>query len=132
MAKWEIKILSDEEFEQYKKDEKRKAFLKELEQMSKPARQPGGSNSFSIKDIKPKEEEKQEEVTTIQPMEPIKPTNVATNSDWGDFVSDLESSALEYSPIESITDEQMVGFQLDENLVDDNDKTNNNGGTINA
>jgi len=122
MAKWEIKILSDEEFEQYKKDEKRKAFLKELEQMSKPARQPGGSNSFSIKDIKPKEEEKQEEVTTIQPMEPIKPTNVATNSDWGDFVSDLESSALEYSPIESITDEQMVGFQLDENLVDDNDK----------
>lgn len=122
MSKWEIKILSDEEFEKYKKDQKRKAFLKELEQMSKPAKQPGGSNSFSIKDVKPKEEKKPTKELLPTPTENVKPYNVGIGTDWGDFVSDLESSSLEYSPIESITDEQMVGFQLDEELIDDNDK----------
>ena len=120
MAKWEIKILSDEEFAEYKKEERRKAFLEELEMMSKPAKQPGGSNSFSIKDIKPKKEEKQPE-PTITPIEDVKPISVAAG-DWGEFVSDLESVPLEYSPIESITDEQMTGFQLDENLFDNDDK----------
>ena len=124
MSKWEIKILSDEEFERYKKEEKRKAFLKELEQMSKPATQVGGSNSFSIKDIKPKKETKPQLPEQPVPVDTnaVKPINVAVGTDWGDFVSDLESNSLEYSPIESITDEQMSGFQLDENLIDEDDK----------
>ena len=55
---YEINVLTDEEFYNRKKENRRKSFLQELEQMSKPTK----TNSFSVKDVKkvpiPKSEEK--------------------------------------------------------------------------
>ena len=52
----EVIILSDEEFYANQQKEKRKMFLEELEQMSKPSK----GNSFSIKNVKQEEETKKE------------------------------------------------------------------------
>ena len=52
----EVIILSDEEFYANQQKEKRKMFLEELEQMSKPSK----GNSFSIKNVKQEEDTKKE------------------------------------------------------------------------
>ena len=57
--KHEVIFLTDEEFAEYKRQEKRKSFLSELENMSKP--KSGGrstsSSSFSVKNIKSSKKE---------------------------------------------------------------------------
>ena len=116
----EIIILSDEEFYARKAKQKRKDFLIELEQMSKPSK----SNSFSIKDINPPKEEskispeKEDSLSSFtNTNEPLSISD--TGSDWGNFVEDLQG--FELSPIESITDEAITGFQLDPNIVEKDD-----------
>jgi hypothetical protein len=115
---YEVKILSDEEFAEYRKKQKRKSFLEELEKMSKPT-----SGSFSIKNIKP-EPKKEKEPDALPPMinPEMQPLNVS--EDWNDFVRDLgEVDAL--SPINSVTDERITGFQLDDEMMDGADKYSN-------
>ena len=114
----EIIILSDEEFYEMKNKKKRKNFLEELEQMSRPTK----SSSFSIKDInkedKPKEKEPDKESVSSFISKGVN-TEGSDSNGWGEFVSDL--SGFELSPIESITDENITGFQLDPNIVEPDD-----------
>lgn len=114
----EIIILSDEEFYEMKNKKKRKNFLEELEQMSKPTK----SSSFSIKDInkedKPSKKEPDKESVSSFISKGIN-TEGSDTGEWGEFVSDL--SGFELSPIESITDENITGFQLDPNIVEPDD-----------
>ena len=110
----EVIVLSDEEFYEYKNKEKRKDFLRELESMSKST----PSKSFSVKNVKkeetPKKEQKREDSISSYMLSDVDDEEL--KSDWGDFVTDLESYSA--SPIESITDENIVGFQLDPSIVD--------------
>ena len=115
---YEIKVLSDEEFAEYKKKKRRKSFLQELEQMSKPTRQ-SKSSSFSIKDIKPepKKEEKHEEEFLPTPNNGIQPINVA--DDWDEFVADIGGLDPNLSVTDAITDGNIIGFQLDTEVETD-------------
>lgn len=109
----EVIILSDEEFYARKQKEKRKSFLAELEQMSKPAK----GNSFSVKNVKPAETKKSEKEDKDSMTSYMANAPGATDeSGWGEFVEDLQGFQL--SPIESITDENISGFQLDADIVD--------------
>ena len=109
----EVIILSDEEFYARKQKEKRKSFLAELEQMSKPAK----GNSFSVKNVKPAETKKSEKEDKDSMTSYMANAPGATDeSGWGEFVEDLQGFQL--SPIESITDENISGFQLDSDIVD--------------
>jgi hypothetical protein len=113
---YEIKILSDEEYEEYQKEKHRKSFLSELEKMTKPA----NGSSFSIKDVKPEKQEIHEESTPATPEYANKELlNVA--DDWGEFVRDL-GGIDELSPINSVTDERITGFQLDDEIIAGEDK----------
>lgn len=117
----EIIVLSDEEFYAKKKKEKRKSFLSELEQMSKPSTK--GASSFSIKNVKtkPVEPEKDEPVDpdSMAAFMKINTTNIE-DVDFGEFVEDLQGVSI-LSPIESVTDENITGFQLDSDIVDPDD-----------
>lgn len=110
----EVIVLSDEEFYEYKTKEKRKDFLKELESMSKSA----PAKTFSVKNVKKEEPEKKErkKEDSISSYVLSDVDDEELKSDWGEFVTDLESYSA--SPIESITDENIVGFQLDPSIVD--------------
>ena len=118
----EVKILSDEEFVEFRKKQRRESFLHELEQMSKPARQTK-SSSFSIKDVSPKKEppkpkEESEEYASLQPL------NVS--EDWSDFVADLGIYSDEnLSPVDAVTDERITGFQLDDEIGEGENKYSN-------
>ena len=114
----EVIILSDEEFYANQQKEKRKMFLEELEQMSKPSK----GNSFSIKNVKPEEDTKKEKpknTDSISSYMSRSPEIKTDDTEWGDFVEDLQGFPL--SPIESITDENITGFQLDDDIVDPDD-----------
>lgn len=119
----EIIVLSDEEFYERKKQARRKDFLKELENMSKPS----SSNSFSIKGLtnesdkkeKPKKED-DESISSFMAKESI---SEISDEEWKDFVGDLEG--FELSPINTVTDERMIGFQLDEDVVEPDDNKYN-------
>lgn len=114
----EVIILSDEEFDEKQKKEKRKSFLAELEQMSKPSK----GNSFSIKDIKPEEKEKEppKDDNSISSYMSKAPQVNSDESEWGEFIGDLQGfNSL--SPIEAITDENITGFQLDDEVVNPDD-----------
>lgn len=123
----EIKILTDEEFEQYQKDKQRQSFLKELENMSKPSRK--SSSSFSVKNLtqtqsaeteKPKEGKKSILSEAKASMDSVGLGDISENPDeWGEFMADLaQLDAL--SPIDSVTSSNMTGFQLDEDVFEDN------------
>jgi hypothetical protein len=122
---YEIKILSDEEYAEYQKDKRRKSFLQELEKMTKPA----GNNSFSVKNVKPDKKKEKPKIPSepmvtyggngVQPM-----VNSSNKDDWGAFISDL-SEVEDLSPINSVTDERISGFQLDEEIVEGPDKYSN-------
>ena len=114
----EVIILSDEEFYANQQKEKRKMFLEELEQMSKPSK----GNSFSIKNVKQEEDTKKEKpknTDSISSYMSRSPEIKTDDTEWGDFVEDLQGFPL--SPIESITDENITGFQLDDDIVDPDD-----------
>lgn len=114
----EVIILTDEEFYEDQQKKKRKSFLEELEQMSKPTK--SSNNSFSIKNVKPedKKEEKKDTNSVSSYMDKTSGINTS-ETEWGDFVEDLQEFQL--SPIESITDENITGFQLDDDVVDPDD-----------
>ena len=116
----EIIILSDEEFYEKQKRDARSSFLQELEQMSKPTKQ----ESFSIKGLD-KEDKKVKNIggdngsydESIYSFASNSKQNVEIDdSEWGEFVEDL--SEYQLSPIESVTDENISGFQLDSDVVD--------------
>lgn len=123
----EVKILTDEEFEQYQKDKQRQSFLKELENMSKPSRKT--SSSFSVKNLTPKSEEKQSEPKhekksiLSEARENLDISGLGDISEnpeeWGEFMADLAQADM-MSPIDSVTSSNMSGFQLDEDAFDNN------------
>lgn len=110
----EVIILSDEQFYAKQQKEKRKSFLEELEQMSKPSK----GNSFSIKNVKSedaKPEKPKPNDDSITAYMSNSPEVKSDDVEWGDFVEDLQGFPL--SPIESVTDENITGFQLDDEVV---------------
>ena len=117
----EVIILSDEEFYEMKNKDKRQNFLEELEKMTKPVR--GGS--FSVKDVKKEPKiEAPKESEFIADYHPSEGMVDRENSDWAGFVSDL--SGFELSPIESVTDERITGFQLDTSITEPDDNKYSN------
>jgi hypothetical protein len=117
----EVIILSDEEFYEMKNRDKRQNFLEELEKMTKPVR--GGS--FSVKDVKKEPKiEAPKESEFIADYHPSEGMVDRENSDWAGFVSDL--SGFELSPIESVTDERITGFQLDTSITEPDDNKYSN------
>lgn len=115
----EVIILTDEEFYEKQKKDARSDFLKELEQMSKPTKK----QSFSIKELsdtdrtpEKKLSKKEDDDSLSSYMSKSKGMAGLNDEDWGDFVEDL--SGFELSPIESVTDENISGFQLDSDIID--------------
>lgn len=117
----EIQILSDEEFYERRREEKRQSFLHELEQMSKPSTK--GTTTFSVKNIKQKStgsnETKEEDSESISSFIGKSHTEI-DDYNFAEFLGDLED-IRPLSPIESITDENITGFQLDSDIVDPDD-----------
>lgn len=118
----EIKVLSDEEFYEMRKQNERKSFLEELERMSKSST----SSGFSVKNAK-----KKEEPPIKRDVDPLQSgslssimTDVKESGDWDSFVADLSEPLLD-SPIESVTDENIVGFQLDIDSPDSDNRYSN-------
>lgn len=110
----EIIVLSDEEFYEMKNKDKRRAFLDELEKMSKPSSR---KDAFTVKNIKKEEpEEVKQEVSELYfDNDKIDPEE----SDWGSFVTGLMD--FNTSPIESVTDESILSFQLDPSITEPDD-----------
>lgn len=124
----EVRILTDEEFEQFQKDKQRQAFLKELENMSKPSRK--ASSSFSVKNItqttetnEPEESKPEKKSILSEARETLDVSGLGDISEnpeeWGEFMADL-AQVDSLSPIDSVTSSNMSGFQLDEDTFDDN------------
>lgn len=115
----EIIVLSDEEFYEMKNKDKRQAFLDELEKMSKPSNR---RDTFTVKNIKKEdpEESKKEHSEMYFDDDKINPED----SDWGSFVTDLMD--INHSPIESVTDESILSFQLDPDIVEPDDNKYSN------
>lgn len=117
--KHEVLILSDEEFAEYKRREKRQSFFNELEKMSK------GSNarkntSFSVKDVKPTG--KKEKSITDDELHITSAAPDITEEDWGEFMGAIEDEAGMSSPVESVTDQRITGYQLDSDVMDGRSK----------
>lgn len=120
----EIKVLTDEEFEEREKARKRDAILKELQDMTSPSKKPSGSKSFSIKDFtpSPKIKKKNEEPTDYASM--VTDGNyhqVKITDDWDQFMANIDNANIEFtpSPIDDTTTRTIFkGFQLDEEIVD--------------
>lgn len=115
--KHEVIFLTDEEFAEYKRQEKRKSFLSELENMSKP--KSGGrstsSSSFSVKNIKSSKKETAEpEDSEPHIAQMASPT--ATADDWSEFMENFDNAEGLSSPLESVTDQRITGYQLDTEL----------------
>lgn len=115
--KHEVIFLTDEEFAEYKRQEKRKSFLSELENMSKP--KSGGrstsSSSFSVKNIKSSKKETAEpEDSEPHIAQMASPT--ATADDWSEFMENFDNAESLSSPLESVTDQRITGYQLDTEL----------------
>lgn len=115
--KHEVKFLTDEEFAEYKRREKRQSFLNELESMSKPKGRAStnSSSSFSVKNIK---QPKQEELESKEDDEPhISQVSAGvTAEDWSEFMEGFDGSEGLTSPLESVTDQRITGYQLDTDL----------------
>lgn len=115
--KHEVIFLTDEEFAEYKRQEKRKSFLSELENMSKPksgSRATSGS-SFSVKNIKSSKKETTEPEDSEPHIAQMAPPT-ATADDWSEFMENFDNAEGLSSPLESITDQRITGYQLDTEL----------------
>jgi hypothetical protein len=112
----EVIVLTDEEFYEMKKREKRKSFFDDLENISKSSKK---NKSFSVKSIREAEVEstKEESVSDII-NQPIL-SKEDSEDDWGDFTTNLFQYQM--SPIESITDDNISEFRLDTDIVESND-----------
>lgn len=110
----EIIVLSDEEFYEMKNQDKRRSFLDELEKMSKPSSR---RDTFTVKNIKREEpEETKQEISELHfDDDKLDPEE----SDWGSFVTGLMD--FNPSPIESVTDESIIRFQLDPRITEPED-----------
>lgn len=122
----EVRILTDEEFEQYQKDKQRQSFLKELENMSKPSKKT--TSSFSVKNLtapaeksdEPAPEKKSILSEARESLDMSGLGDISDNpDDWNEFMADL-IQADNVSPIDSVTSSNMVGFQLDEDVFSEN------------
>lgn len=114
----EIIVLSDEEFEQRQKEANRQSFLQQLEQMSKSS-----SSDFSVKNVK--KSTHQTAVSNDRSLSDyVKDGPVIDDASWDGFVADL-TEPVGMSPIESVTDENISGFQLDADIASDDNKYGN-------
>lgn len=126
--KIEIKLLSDQEFDEMMKEEERLKFLTELEHASKLA----NPKKFSVTNmgtltkkpsIKPKSTNDTDDCAVdLSLTEYKKQHEKIANIDeveWDDFISGLSDSTM--SPIEEIADENISGFRLssDDEFRDD-------------
>lgn len=115
-------ILSDEEFYNREKQNKRDNFLSELEKMSKPIK----GKSFSIKNLQssdePKEDKKDDKsLSDFMNEPPVVDENI---EEWGEFVGGLQELAI--SPIDDIANENITYFQLSSDNADPEDNKYSN------
>ena len=114
----EIKVLSDEEFYEYKKETQRKAFLQELEFMSKSNAKK--TSSFTVKDVKNKPTPETEQTSSISQFSQNYDQPNIDDIEWSNFIENVNEYNL--SPIERIIDDNITGFQLDDDIDTEENK----------